>query len=55
MLRCHEGPESTSNRRPFLESWNDVFFVLFLVVVMFFILFMPLFSYFLLRVLESEN
>jgi len=38
-----------------LESWNNVFFVLFLVDVMFFVLFMPLFLYFLLFVLESEN
>jgi hypothetical protein len=55
VLRGHEGPEGTSSRRPFLESWNDIFLVLFLVDVMFFILLMRLFLCFLLFVLESEN
>ncbi len=50
MLGRHEGPESTSDRRPFLESWKGVFLVL---LVMFFFFFILLF--FLVLVLESEN
>jgi hypothetical protein len=51
VLRCHEGPQSASERCPFLESWKGIFLVLFDIISFFMLLFFLLPR----PVLESKN